>query len=218
MVAWQGDVAATAEHELCAAEQSGGVLGLVEARCLMGEAQGGRGGLNEGAGVLGVRATGRAGEISGEMGGVRWRAGEGRGRRAMTGGPGCAGREATRGAGERAERGVRRRQVGPAAQVGRARGAGGMAVERACWAGVRCGGKRDGPLRAGRRADVRAQEGVASWAVKAGPGAVEGFGPGAGWRWGRGAGLLGCLGRVDFGFLPFSISIFWFSFSYSSPF
>jgi len=39
--------------------------------------------------------------------------------------------------GERAERGVRRRQVGPAAQVGRVRGAGGVAVERACWAGVR---------------------------------------------------------------------------------
>ena len=37
----------------------------------MGETQGGRGGLNEGAGVLGVRATGRAGEISGETGGVR---------------------------------------------------------------------------------------------------------------------------------------------------
>jgi len=37
----------------------------------LGEAQEGRGGLNEGAGVLGVRATGRAGEISGETGGVR---------------------------------------------------------------------------------------------------------------------------------------------------
>ena len=44
----------------------------------------------------------RRGAILGEKGGVRWRAGEGRGRRAMTGGPGCAGREATRGAGERA--------------------------------------------------------------------------------------------------------------------
>ena len=49
----------------------------------------------------------------------------------------------------RAERGVRRRQVGPAAQVGRARGAGGMAVERACWAGVRRvreRGERAGPV------------------------------------------------------------------------
>ena len=80
--------------------------------------------------------------------------------------------------------------MGPAAQ-------GGSRAERACWAGVRCGGKRDGPLRAGRRADVRAQEGVASWAVKAGPGAVEGFGPGAGWRCGpKGKGGVGREGLV----------------------
>ena len=61
---------------------------------------------------------------------------------------------------------------------------------------------------------VRAQEGVASWAVKAGPGAVEGFGPGAGLRCGpkgkggvgregAGASGLGCWAwlRVEFGFL-----------------
>ena len=48
VVARQGDVAATAERELCAAEQSGGVLGSVAVRCWMGEAQGGRGGLKEG--------------------------------------------------------------------------------------------------------------------------------------------------------------------------
>ena len=138
----------------------------------MGEAQGGRGGLNEGAGVLGVRTTGRAGEISGEMGGVRWRAGEGRGRRAITGGPRCAGREATRGAGERAERGVRRRQVGPAAQVGRARGAGGVAVERACWAGSARGrGPLCGVL---GRCETGEGRGVRAWVW---------FGPGSGVSW-----------------------------------
>ena len=49
VVAWQGDVAATAERELCAAEQSGGVLGLMAARCWMGEAQGGSWGFKGGA-------------------------------------------------------------------------------------------------------------------------------------------------------------------------
>jgi len=66
VVARQGDVAATAERELCAAEQSGGVLGLVAARCWMGEAQGGRGGLKEGRRRSRVHAPDRdPGEIPG---------------------------------------------------------------------------------------------------------------------------------------------------------
>ena len=103
----------------------------------------------------------------------------------MTGGPGCAGREATRGAGERAERGVRRRQVGPAAQVGRARGAGGMAVERACWAGVRRvreRGERAGPWEIGL-GRWRARREREEWAGER-LGRAEGLG------WGFGFGFL----------------------------
>ena len=154
MVARQGDVATTAERELCAAEQSGGVLGLMAARCWMGEAQGGRGGLNEGAGVLGVRATGRAGEISGEMGGVRWRAGEGRGRRAMTGGPGAQ----RDGAGNVCGRRGLRLTGGPwrsdGASAGRLGENGSASVigwlKRRCWAGGAAGPAQKVGPRGGR--------------------------------------------------------------------
>ena len=121
----------------------------------MGEAQGGRGGLNEGAGVLGVRTTGRAGEISGEMGGVRWRAGEGRGRRAMTGGPGAQRDGAGNVCGRRGLRltgGPWRSDGASAGRVRRkmeARGRSGW-LERRCWAGGAAGPAQKVGPRGGR--------------------------------------------------------------------
>ena len=78
-------------------------------------------------------------------------------------------------------------RVGPAAQVGRARGAGGMAVERACWAGVRRvreRGERAGP----REIGLGREEGEGG----SGPAEMDWAGAGK-----RGSGL-GCLrsGRV----------------------
>jgi len=120
----------------------------------LGEAQGGRGGLNEGAGVLGVRTTGRAGEISGEMGGVRWRAGEGRGRRAMTGGPGAQ----RDGAGNVCGRRGLRLTGGPwrsdGASAGRLGENGSASVigwlKRRCWAGGAAGPAQKVGPRGGR--------------------------------------------------------------------
>ena len=72
----------------------------------------------------------------------------------------------------RAERGVRRRQVGPAAQESRARGPGGVAVERACWAGSARG---RGPLRGVLgRCETGEGRGVRAWVC---------FGPGSGVSW-----------------------------------
>jgi len=137
---------------------------------------------------------------------VRERDGVGRARR-QAGPGGQRGREGRRAGGERLRCGPagrsRRRQVGPAAQDGRARGAGGVAVERACWAGSARG---RGPLRG---VLGRCELGL-------------GRSVGAGWlrRWagadwaglgrkevGRGFGLLGWFFWVPFLFYFFSFPL-----------